>query len=88
MVRDKAISQWILFKKYLFSAAGMTVRSLYLTGSRGQTNEAFWMHYIFADGSGSDMIAIWRVYRVRNKWKNSINYFFNFLNCLIMFRYI
>lgn len=75
MVCDKAIAQWISFKKILFSAAGMTVRSLYVTGSRGQMNEAFWMHYIFADGSGSDMIGIWRVYRVRNKWKNIMNLF-------------
>ncbi|XP_017954934.1 probable ATP-dependent RNA helicase spindle-E [Drosophila navojoa] len=45
-------------------AAGLTVRSLYLTENRGQMNEAFWMHYIFADGSGSDMIAIWRVYSI------------------------
>ncbi|EDW66733.1 probable ATP-dependent RNA helicase spindle-E [Drosophila virilis] len=45
-------------------AAGMTVRSLYLTGKRRQVNDAFWMHYIFADGSGSDMVAIWRVYRI------------------------
>ncbi|KAH8417162.1 hypothetical protein KR222_005196 [Zaprionus bogoriensis] len=45
-------------------AAGMTVRSLYLTGKRGLTSDAFWMHYIFADGSGSDLIAIYRVYRI------------------------
>ncbi|KAM8704174.1 hypothetical protein ACLKA7_008726 [Drosophila subpalustris] len=43
-------------------AAGMTVRGLFLTGK--QFNDGFWMHYIFADGSGSDLIAIYRVYRI------------------------
>lgn len=47
-----------------FAAAGMTIRSLFLTQKRGSINDAFWMHYIFADGSGSDLIAIYRVYRV------------------------
>ncbi|KAH8307656.1 hypothetical protein KR044_007309 [Drosophila immigrans] len=44
-------------------AAGMSVRGLFLTDKRGQ-NDAFWMHYLFSDGSGSDMVAIYRVYRI------------------------
>lgn len=47
-----------------FTAAGMTIRSLFLTQKRGNISDTFWMHYIFADGSGSDLIAIYRVYRV------------------------
>lgn len=42
----------------------MTVRSLFLIEKRGYQNDSFWMHYIFADGSGSDLIAIYRVYKV------------------------
>ncbi|EDV94932.1 probable ATP-dependent RNA helicase spindle-E [Drosophila grimshawi] len=45
-------------------AAGMSVRSLYLSGQRQRTSDAFWMHYIFADGSGSDLVGFWRVYKI------------------------
>ncbi|KAH8358780.1 hypothetical protein KR093_002465 [Drosophila rubida] len=44
-------------------AAGMSVRGLFLSDKRGY-NEAFWMHYLFSDGSGSDMVAIYRMYRI------------------------
>ncbi|XP_034488206.1 probable ATP-dependent RNA helicase spindle-E [Drosophila innubila] len=43
-------------------AAGMNVRGLFRSGKH--LNDAFWMHYIFADGSGSDLVAIYRVYRI------------------------
>ncbi|XP_062122470.1 probable ATP-dependent RNA helicase spindle-E [Drosophila sulfurigaster albostrigata] len=47
----------------IIMAAGMSVRGLFLTERRGQ-NEAFWMRYAFSDGSGSDMIAVYRMYKM------------------------
>ncbi|KAH8383191.1 hypothetical protein KR009_007200 [Drosophila setifemur] len=45
-------------------AAGLSIRGLFLDlGSGRQPLEAFWMHYLFADGSGSDLVAIYRIYR-------------------------
>lgn len=47
---------------HTFPAAGLSVRGLYDDAGRGRRFEAFWMHYVFADGSGSDLVAIWRIY--------------------------
>ncbi|XP_034118566.1 probable ATP-dependent RNA helicase spindle-E [Drosophila albomicans] len=47
----------------IIMAAGMSVRGLFLTERRGQ-NEAFWKRYAFSDGSGSDMIAVYHVYKM------------------------
>ncbi|XP_017053534.1 probable ATP-dependent RNA helicase spindle-E [Drosophila ficusphila] len=54
-----------LLEEAIIIAAGLSMRGLYLDEARGQQGagfESFWMHYIFADGSGSDLVAIWRVY--------------------------
>jgi len=45
----------------------MTVRGLFLGGNRGHLNDAFWKQYIFADGSGSDLVSIYRVYKVSER---------------------
>lgn len=74
--RDKTIRNWsknIFIVIVPFVAAGMSVRGLFLTDKN--MNDAFWMHYIFADGSGSDLIAIYRVYSVRKH--------INCLRCLL-----
>ncbi|ALC40893.1 spn-E [Drosophila busckii] len=44
-------------------AAGMSVRSIFLFSKRGEINNAFWMQQTFCDGSESDLVAIWRVYK-------------------------
>ncbi|KAH8236403.1 hypothetical protein KR026_000850 [Drosophila bipectinata] len=45
-------------------AAGLSMRGVSSEAGRGRlTSDAFWMNYIFADGSGSDLVAIWRIYR-------------------------
>ncbi|EDW81074.1 uncharacterized protein Dwil_GK11214 [Drosophila willistoni] len=44
-------------------AAGLSVRGLYLQEAGFQSYEAYWMHYVFADGSSSDLVAIWRFYK-------------------------
>ncbi|KAH8363289.1 hypothetical protein KR084_007780 [Drosophila pseudotakahashii] len=52
-----------LLEEVIIIAAGLSMRGLYVNeGSRNQGGDSFWMHYIFADGSGSDLVAIWRVY--------------------------
>lgn len=41
------------------------MRGLSTEAGRGRlTSDAYWMNYVFADGSGSDLVAIWRIYRV------------------------
>nr|XP_016995353.2 probable ATP-dependent RNA helicase spindle-E [Drosophila takahashii] len=52
-----------LLEEVIIIAAGLSMRGLYVNeGARNQGGDSFWMHYIFADGSGSDLVAIWRVY--------------------------
>ncbi|XP_016969045.1 probable ATP-dependent RNA helicase spindle-E [Drosophila rhopaloa] len=52
-----------LLEEAIIISAGLSMRGLYLAeGRRSQGADSFWMHYIFADGSGSDLVAIWRVY--------------------------
>ncbi|XP_052835812.1 probable ATP-dependent RNA helicase spindle-E [Drosophila gunungcola] len=52
-----------LLEEAIIISAGLSIRGLYLDeGRRSQGCDSFWMHYIFADGSGSDLVAIWRVY--------------------------
>ncbi|EDV49067.1 probable ATP-dependent RNA helicase spindle-E [Drosophila erecta] len=52
-----------LLEEAIIIAAGLSMRGLYVNeGRRTQGADSFWMHYIFADGSGSDLVAIWRVY--------------------------
>ncbi|EDW97399.1 probable ATP-dependent RNA helicase spindle-E [Drosophila yakuba] len=56
-----------LLEEAIIMAAGLSMRGLYVhEGSSSRSTRAqfdsFWMHYIFADGSGSDLVAIWRVY--------------------------
>jgi len=52
------------FFKYVV-AAGLSTPGLFAhEGGRSQLGDSFWMHYIFSDGSGSDLVAIWRVYLV------------------------
>ncbi|XP_017141347.1 probable ATP-dependent RNA helicase spindle-E [Drosophila miranda] len=50
-----------LVDEAIIIAAGLSVRGIYIDSARlGADN--YWMHYVFADGSGSDLVGIWRVY--------------------------
>ncbi|XP_017083784.2 probable ATP-dependent RNA helicase spindle-E [Drosophila eugracilis] len=52
-----------LLEEVIIIAAGLSMRGLYVNEcGRQKGSDSFWMHYIFADGSGSDLLAIWRVY--------------------------
>ncbi|XP_020818501.1 probable ATP-dependent RNA helicase spindle-E [Drosophila serrata] len=62
-----------LFDEAIIIAAGLSVRGLYIDPGRNRQLESFWMHYIFADDSGSDLIAIWRIYMTYlNMCENSL----------------
>ncbi|XP_033162467.1 probable ATP-dependent RNA helicase spindle-E [Drosophila mauritiana] len=52
-----------MLEEAIIIAAGLSTNGLFAhDGGRTQLGDSFWMHYIFADGSGSDLVAIWRVY--------------------------
>ncbi|KAH8288798.1 hypothetical protein KR054_009748 [Drosophila jambulina] len=77
---DTRLSRLIIFG-YIFNlldeaiiiAAGLSVRGLYTDPGRRHHFESFWMHYIFADDSGSDLVAIWRIYMTYlNMCENSL----------------
>nr|B3M383.1 RecName: Full=Probable ATP-dependent RNA helicase spindle-E; AltName: Full=Homeless [Drosophila ananassae] len=53
-----------LLEEAIVIAAGLSMRGLSTEAGRGRlTSDAYWMNYVFADGSGSDLVAIWRIYR-------------------------
>ncbi|KAH8271336.1 hypothetical protein KR018_007228 [Drosophila ironensis] len=69
---DTRLSRLIILG-YLFNcldetisiAAGLSVRGLFTElGSSRRSFNSFCINYIFADGSGCDLIAIWRMYRL------------------------
>ncbi|XP_022219578.1 probable ATP-dependent RNA helicase spindle-E [Drosophila obscura] len=63
-----------LVEETIIIAAGITVRGVYIDSSRSnQRNDNYWMHYVFADGSGSDLVGIWRIYMTYlNMCENSL----------------
>ncbi|XP_017031541.1 probable ATP-dependent RNA helicase spindle-E [Drosophila kikkawai] len=62
-----------LLDEAIIIAAGLSLRALYTDPGRSRQFEAFWMHYIFSDDSGSDLVGIWRIYNTYlNMCENSL----------------
>ncbi|XP_034664605.1 probable ATP-dependent RNA helicase spindle-E [Drosophila subobscura] len=51
-----------LLEETIIIAAGLSVHGVYVDGRTSMKADTYWMHYVFADGSGSDLVGIWRMY--------------------------